>query len=235
LDIRQQANIADRIAEDLVDRILSDNFDIGEFLPSERNLMQEFGVSRLVCREALAKLRGMGIIKTRHGKGAFLADVKEAAVNPATLRILKAHGNISNTDVLQARLIIEPEAAGLAASHRNRTQSEQIYRQAEQAVGEYANLPLVERTQRCAEADVLFHQAIAAASGNPLLPMLLKSMHELLLRVRLEVLILKPDIVSRALADHLKIAMAIRDGDSEGAKRAMERHIRLRGEELLKE
>jgi len=58
---------------------------------------------------------------------------------------------------------------------------------------------------------------------------------ELLLRVRLEALILKPDIALRALADHLKIAMAIRDGDSEGAKQAMERHIRLRGKELLKE
>lgn len=235
MDIRQEANIADRIAEVLVDRILADNFDMGEFLPSERDLMQEFGVSRLVCREALAKLRGMGIIKTQHGKGAFLADIKKATINPATLKILKAHGDISNLKVLQARLIIEPEAAGLAARHCNRSQSEKIYQQVEQSTAEYNNLPLVERAQRFAETDILFHQSITAASGNPLLPMLLKSMHELLLRVRLEALILKPDIALRALADHLKIAMAIRDGDSEGAKQAMERHIRLRGKELLKE
>ena len=235
MDIRQEENIADRIADVLVDRILTDNFNKGAFLPSERDLMHEFGVSRLVCREALAKLRGMGVIKTHHGKGAFLADIKKATINPATLKILKAHGDISNVEVLQARLIIEPEAAGMAACRCNKTQSEKICRQVEQSMTQDNDLPLVERAQRYAEADLLFHQTITAASGNPLLPMLLKSIHELLLRIRLEVLILKPDIASQALADHRKIAIAIRDGDRDGAKRAMERHIRLRGKELLKD
>ena len=60
-------------------------------------------------------------------------------------------------------------------------------------------------------------------------------MHELMLRVRLEVLILRPDITQRALADHRKIAAAIAAGDDKGAEAAMKRHIRLRGKELLKD
>ena len=155
-------------------------------LPSERELMREFGVSRLACREALAKMQGMGILKARHGKGVYLTDIRSMSVNPAVLRLLQVYGDISNANVLQARLIIEPPSAG-------------------------------------------------AASGNPVFPMLLKDIHELLWRVRFEVLIIKPDITSRALVDHRKIAAAIAEGDSKEAEEAMERHIRLRGRELLQD
>ncbi len=65
--------------------------------------------------------------------------------------------------------------------------------------------------------------------------MLLKNMHELMLRVRLEVLILHPDITRQALVDHKKIAAAIVDGDAKGAEEAMRRHIQLRGNELIKD
>ena len=76
---------------------------------------------------------------------------------------------------------------------------------------------------------------VAAAGGNPVFPMLLKDIHELLWRVRFEVLIIKPDITSRALVDHRKIATAIAEGDSKEAEEAMERHIRLRCRELLQD
>lgn len=235
MDVHVKTSISDHIVEELLERIRTNKLTAGDLLPSERTLMHEFGVSRLACREALAKLQGMGILKAHHGKGVYLADIKSLSVNPAVLRLLQVYGNISNNNVLEARLIIEPPAAALAAQQAGPDEKNAISKGVQDTEQDLSNLPLLERVQRFAEVDVAFHQAVASASGNPVLPMLLKNMHELMLRVRLEVLILKPDITQRALADHRKIAAAIAAGDAEEAEAAMERHIRLRGKELLQD
>lgn len=234
-DVHSTTSIADRIAEKLLERIRIDDLSVGDVLPSERNLMREFSVSRLTCREALATLRGMGILKTRHGKGAYVADIRDVSMSPALLRLLQVHGEVSNANVLEARLIIEPMAAGLAAQRASAAEKEAIVRQTLQQANDLADLPVVERAQRFAESDVAFHQVIGAASGNPVLPMIFKSMHELLLRVRLEALILRPGIAGRALKDHHRIAATILAGDRRAAEKAMASHIRLRGKELLKD
>ena len=232
-NVHATSNVSDRTAEALIDLILSDKLGAGTALPSERQLMDQLGVSRLVCREALAKLRGMGIIRAHHGKGAFVAELKDACANPATLKLLLGYGEISNDDIIRARLIIEPVAAGWATRQANKADRQEILSEAEAGFEGIEEMSVLDRAQKIAQLDVAFHQHIAAASGNPILPMLLKSMHELLLRIRLEVLIVKPDIVAQVCVDHRKIGAAIAGGDTEGAQRAMERHIRLRGRELL--
>lgn len=235
MDVHSTSSVSDRIAEQLLDRIRTKGLSEGDSLPSERELVREFQVSRLACREALAKLQGMGVLKIRHGKGVYLADIRGLSVSPAMLRLLQVRSETSSADVLEARLIIEPAAAGLAARRASAAEKEALLRQVQDSAKDLADLPLVERAQRFAEEDVSFHQTVAAASGNPVFPLLLKSMHELLLRVRLEVLILRPDIAKRALADHRRIAAAIAANDSQAAAKAMEQHIRLRGKELLSE
>lgn len=235
MDVYTNTSISDRIAEALLDQIMAEKLPDEKALPSERELMRQFNVSRLACREALAKLRGMGIIKARQGKGAFLADLDNSCVTPAILKLLQVHGHISNADVIGARLLIEPVAAGWTAKNADTSQKAKILSQTKAEIRCFEKLSLVERARHFAEVDISFHQSIAIASGNPILPLLLKSMHELLLRGRLEVLILKPDIATRALTDHKKIATAISLGDAEDAEKAMRRHIRLRGKELLEE
>lgn len=235
MDVYLKKSISDKIVEELLEYIRTKKLLIGDPLPSERKLMSDFGVSRLACREALAKLQGMGILKAHHGKGVFLADINSLSVNPAVLRLLQVYGNISNSNVLEARLIIEPPAAALAARRADPDERDAILKGVQDIEQDLIDLPLLERVQSFAEVDLAFHQAVASASGNPVLPMLLKDMHELMLRVRLEVLILKPNITQRALADHRKIATAIAAGDADGAEEAMKRHIRLRGKELLQD
>ena len=233
MDVHAKTNISDRVAAVLLDRIIAGQLDKGEPLSSERELMREFDVSRLTCREALAKLRGMGIIESRHGKGAFLTDMDNSCITPTTLKFLQAHGHISNDNVIEARLIIEPVAANRAALNADSSQKEQIFKQANKDRLSLEGLSIVERASHFAEVDISFHQSIASASDNPVLPLLLKSMHELLLRVRLEALILRPDIAIRALADHKRIASCISQGNAEEAQKAMQRHIHLRSRELL--
>lgn len=234
IDVHANTNVADRMARALLDQIMTQKFSAGQALPSERELMRQFNVSRLACREALAKLRGMGIIESHHGKGTYLANTDELSVTPVSLELLQSQGHISNDDILEARLIIEPSGARLAASRADSSHRRLILDQANTQGDSFEGLSVVEYARHFSDVDIAFHQSVAAASGNPVLPMLLKSMHELLLRIRLEVLILQPDIVVRAMADHKKIAAAIDAADPITAARAMENHIQLRGKELLK-
>ncbi|HUV07234.1 MAG TPA: FadR/GntR family transcriptional regulator, partial [Spirochaetia bacterium] len=217
MDLRPKDSLSDRIVEGLIDRIRTNKLSSGDMLPSERELIKEFGVSRLACREALAKMRGMGILEARHGKGVYLKDIESLSVNPTVLRLLQVYGNISNADVLEARLIIEPVAAGLAARQAKQEVKDKILNSVQSEGQGPSALSIMERAQRFTEADLTFHQAVASASGNPVLPMLLKSMHELLWRIRFEILLIDPSIIHRALADHLKIAQAIVNGDANEA------------------
>lgn len=235
MKIHNTSNISDRIVEKLLEMIRTNKLKSGDMLPSEREMMNDFGVSRLAYREALAKLQGMRVLKARHGKGVFLADIRSMSVNPEVLQLLQVYGDITNADVLQARLVIEPPSAGYAAKNASHTEKTQIRKITNEVENSLAGLGPLEKAKRFAEEDVEFHQVVAAASGNPVLPMLLKSLHELLYRIRFEVLILKPDIIIRGMADHRKIAEAIQAGDSKAAAEAMERHLRLRGAELLKD
>jgi GntR family transcriptional repressor for pyruvate dehydrogenase complex len=177
----------------------------------------------------------MGILRARHGKGVFVADGEGMSFNPEVLGLLHGSGSLTDADLRQARLIIEPPLARLAAEQATRKEREMIVefeRNAEEAI---SGLGILDRARVYAEADVGFHQLVATASRNPILPMILKCMHEMLNRVRLEVLILNPDSVISGSADHRKIANAIFARDPEAAEKQMERHIRLRGAEFLKE
>ena len=230
-----KTNMSDQIVQVLLSEIISDKMKPGDAMPSERSIMRELGIGRLSCREALAKLSGMGIIESHHGKGTFLTQLDSSSINPEILNLLQKHKHISNMDIIQTRLMIEPTAAAMATENASDTQRKQILDLVNGELHSLDKLSLVERANHFAKIDIHFHQTIAEISGNPLLPLLLKCVHELLLRVRLEALILKPDIAIRALADHKKIGTFIKQGDIENARTAMERHIRLRGKELLRD
>jgi GntR family transcriptional regulator, transcriptional repressor for pyruvate dehydrogenase complex len=234
LDINLESNKADRVAERLLIQLMSKDLRDPQPLASERLLMKEFNVSRLVCREALAKLRGMGFVRTWHGKGNFLVKPGNGSLTTETLQYFAATGQITNKDILAVRLLIEPATAAMAASNAGKADYKSTIENLvnTQIDNDFLKLPLIERAQKYAVADVSFHQAIAAASGNPIMPILLKSLHELLLKVRLETLILKPDIIRRAVNDHKKIAEFISRGDVDNARKAMERHIKSREKEL---
>jgi len=189
MDIHSASTVSDRIVEALLDQIGSSNMSAGDSIASERQLMQGFNVSRLACREALAKLQGMGILKTRHGKRTFLADIDDSFVNPSVLKLLLAQGTISNADVIETRLMVEPSTAKLAAIRASDEKKSQLVEDARRISDDLHKLSILERAERFAAVDVAFHREIAVASGNAALPMILKNMHELLVRIRLEALI----------------------------------------------
>lgn len=153
------ASLSQRVVEGLAERIASGALKPNERVPTEPALMQEFGVSRSVVREAISRLQAGGLLRTQQGVGSFvLAPKVSSPLMPDVAGAeLKAQQKLA---MLELRLCLEPEAAALAAQRRTPEQLSAM----ERALKDFD-------TQRSAgeattEADFRFHELLAQATGN---------------------------------------------------------------------
>ena len=147
---------------DLVDKLTADmrmgRLQAGEKLPSEAEIMKQFGVSRTVVREALSKLQAAQLVETRHGIGTFVLPQNSAPtfqISPHQLGTL--HEVIA---LLEFRISIETEASALAAQRRNAENLAAM----QDAMEAFANA--IEAGRDAVQADFRFHQEIAHATHN---------------------------------------------------------------------
>ena len=114
--LRPPRNLTSELARRLGDEIVAGKLAPRTRLPTEHALMETFGVSRTVVREAIAALRAEGLVETRQGSGAFVAaDPRRRPfrIDPEGLRSIP-----QVLDVMELRICVEVEAAGLAAGRR---------------------------------------------------------------------------------------------------------------------
>nr|WP_180205083.1 FadR/GntR family transcriptional regulator [Pseudomonas sp. SbOxS1]NYU05096.1 FadR family transcriptional regulator [Pseudomonas sp. SbOxS1] len=154
-----------RMAESLVERFArrmrEGELKRGEKLPTEAHIMAAEGVSRSVVREALSRMQAAGLVETRHGVGTFVKDMPAPegfTLGPSTIVELS-----EVLDLLQFRLSLEVQAAGMAAERATPQALEEL----EQAL--HALLQGPEKSGSTINADFQFHLKIAKASGNPYL------------------------------------------------------------------
>jgi GntR family transcriptional repressor for pyruvate dehydrogenase complex len=192
----------------------------GDRLPTAKALAAQFNVATPTLREALRRLQATGVIDIRHGSGIYVRQDRERLMlaNPG-------YGALEDYTVLQvldARAVIEPHLAALAAAHANSADLAAIT----QIVEEGAQR-LSRDDERYFELNSRFHTAIGRASGNLVLAQIVESLAEL---YSTELHVIDPD---RALEevrtadhrDHFDILAAIRDRDGERAQVAMRRHL----------
>jgi GntR family transcriptional repressor for pyruvate dehydrogenase complex len=138
--------------------IASGTIKPGDKLPTESEIMQAQGVSRTVVREAISRLQAAGLVETRHGIGTFVLEAQKAGninIDPATITTMK-----DLLALLELRISLETETAGLAAARRSDAQLLEI-RQALDAF--HDNLKQGNDT---VGPDFRFHFQIANATGN---------------------------------------------------------------------
>ncbi len=199
--------------------IRSGQFAPGERLPSERELVETFGVSRVSVREAIRALEALGFVKVYQGRGAFVTDRRSGFGEPLA-RWLELHRD-EVLELLNVRGALDALASAEAAANGNKKKLgaiESAHKSFADAVSSHAE------TGDVAAADVAFHLAIAEASGNRLLYDLLSDLHFYLSESRHAVLA-PPDRPAQSAVDHGAIVDAIRAGDAEGARTATSRHI----------
>ena len=208
----------EQVMDQIREMIVTGVYQKGDMLPSEKELMQLTGVSRITVREALRMLAEVGIIETRQGKGSFVAvDGWSLAPDVATSE-KQAEYYRNFLDSTQARLLLEPELARQAAKN---AVPEDLARM--EAV-------LSQKRKRALGEDAFeeFHQAVAKAAGNPPLEKFLDQLLVLEQQGRSVFSLPLPEEQKRTSAilcdHHRKIFQAIQDGDPEFAYFYMKEH-----------
>lgn len=209
-----------RVAESISGLIVDSDLRPGDDLPSEAELCDRAGVSRVVVRGALAHLAGAGHIQISNGRKA-----RVMAINPDILGNTFSHGlatsQFSVSKVLEVRQGIETSTAALAAKNRTEAQVEELNslcNQMEKAVGDPDSF---------AELDYKFHLTIAEATGNPLYVYIVKPLREIIKHsITVGRLAQSSDREqNRILKDHRVIQTAISQRDGQAATAAMADHF----------
>ena len=209
-------SIGCQVYDQMLDNILNGVWPPGTKLPSENELGQMFGVSRVPIREALRKLNTMGITQTRQGEGSFVLMVTPGMFMNSLLPML-VWNRKSMMDILEYRRIVEPENAALAALHADE----------DDIVNIAATIEDINRIGRpaleFAIADMKFHLDIARATKNSLLFNVSNVIRDVMVSYYRKINELMG--IDRALKYHRLIFEAIRDKDPEQARRWMQEHI----------
>jgi GntR family transcriptional regulator, transcriptional repressor for pyruvate dehydrogenase complex len=213
--------LAVRVEAALRHGILTGQLPAGSRLPAEPALAAIFGVSRPVVRQAQASLKAQGLLKSRRGAGTHVAEISAIPSTQLPPPSGKDLGRILHG--VELRLVIEPEAAALAALRR--TTADLARMEATVAAFEQATA----REEPTHLHDFGFHEAIALATANP---RLVDAMRALEQDVSYAVRVWKhwgrAQIGMRmqdAVDEHREILTRIRVQDVEGARRAMRSHI----------
>lgn len=191
----------------------------GDSLPSERELVKQFGISRFSLREGLARLDALGIISVRHGKGSVVSgEVSKRSISDVFLPLLGNANTAVYQNLIDARIVVEKATAAAAAAQRTAKDIAKLERILSKAELELDN------AQRFGELDAEFHNTIAGIGGNAFLFEMLHMLHSY---VRAFILENVRDRTTREQAheDHLEILDCIRHGYTNKVEDVMHRHI----------
>lgn len=233
----RKPKLSERVVSALRSEVMSGTISPGQKLPTENQLTETFGVSRTVIREAMATLAADGLVESRQGAGVFVKEHPTVAFGSISLDIGNKISQALN--VLEVRMGIEIESAGLAALRRNTAQEAQVH----EAFFEFERLLAI--GQATGKTDFAFHRAIAAATNNPFYIEVLDALGARTIPCDVTSPWGTDSVLTREYQEglqreHLVILNAISASDPEAARDAMRAHLtasqeryrrRLRGQQ----
>jgi GntR family transcriptional repressor for pyruvate dehydrogenase complex len=217
----QRRKLHEGVTEFLLEDIKNGVYAVGQKLPSERALMEEFGVGRPAIRDSMAKLARMGIVDIRPGMRtrvrkvtiAPLLDEMDAAVK---MTLLTPEGQ---RHMQQLRMLFESFVVRFIASNIT---DEQLHHIEEIQKGSEGSLA---EPKKFADMDVLFHRSLGEVTGNPLVTGIYDAFAKWLLEQRLTNVTNNPERPKCAFDAHARILDALRDRDPDAAEKAVISHI----------
>lgn len=217
----QRRKLYHEVHDRLLQRIRSGEWAPGAHLPSERELMDFYGVGRPAVREALQTLARSGIVEIAHGERArvmvpsaqsLIEQIAGGAqhllrMQPGTLEHLK-----------EARVFLEAGLARIAAERATLDDVTRLRRRLSEHRAALVELDVF------VERDMAFHREIATISGNPIFPAIVEALFKWASQYYRSI-VRAPGAESLTLAEHERIVDAIAGHDAEGAEQAMRDHL----------
>ena len=213
-----RANLVDEVFEQMKEQIISGEWNPGEKIPSEHELSELFNVSRTTVRNAIQKLKAIGILTTRQGQGTFLRPTLSEHLTENLLpSVLLDKENI--LEILEFRITIEMESARLAAERAD----EEDIRRIEHALNIMSES--IHDYTRYSMGDYRFHLSIARASKNGIFYRVMMKLRDILYSHFEEMnRDLGPEM---SIENHKKIFAAIKNGQAQQARELMKENIEL--------
>ena len=194
------------------------NLEPGDKLPSERSLSEKFNVSRNNLSVALQTLEYYGLVKSIPQSGTFIAEIGITALNGMIEDILRLN-TPGFKALVESRIHLELESVKWAALRRSETDLENMG----EALANYTDKVI--RGEEAVQEDLLFHLAIAKASGNTML-------NSFMLKITPEIInnfekhhVCDKDSAFKGIQEHKSILDAIKDQNPERAQKAMKEHF----------
>lgn len=212
------SRLFEEIVKQVEDSILKGKLKPGDQLPAERDLAQQFGVSRTAVREAVKTLREKGLVEAFSGRGTFVTNGTSMAMRQSLDLMIRINQQEGSSNLAELRFVLEPEIAGLAAE-RIEEQLLSTMREAVAVMDRNLHDP-----DAYVEADLDFHLALAEAVGNPLILSLLDSIVGLLREQRSRIFNVDRG-PERGQFHHKRILAAVEQRDPGAAREAMRSHL----------
>ncbi len=216
--IEKRQTVVEAISQELIRYIAANGLTGGDRLPSEREMSKMVGASRLPLREALCVLKGLGIVEAQHGRGVFVKHLDLAAVFGMLSPLLRSQANINLDHLFEARVHLEGSVVEIAATARDEENLRLLEEAVEQMRTNLANRDTYIRY------DMVFHQQLAAATGNPIFKVFMSSITDLLAELQFRYLD-SVEVREAAIVEHEEILEAVSAGDGPRAKAALEKHL----------
>ena len=228
---RRPGGLVGEIVASLGERVQQGHWPAGHKLPSESEIMAEFEVSRTVVREALSRLQAAGAVETRHGIGTFVLAPRESANFSLGSVDLAMVGDV--IALLELRISLETEAAGLAAQRRTDAQLAQM----QTALDDFQ--AALGQDSDAVPSDFAFHMEVARATHNRHFADLMGYLGTMVIpRARINTAQAAPEgrlnYLQKVHGEHESILSAIRNQDTEAARAAMRTHLSNSRERLRK-
>ena len=209
--------LAQRVGERILALISEGSLAPGDQLPAERTLAEQLAVSRTVVREALRSLASMNVLEIRHGAGVFVGPLDLASLmQPLQFAVSIDHTALSQ--VAEARLVLEPGLAQLAAARADEPDIIRLRELVVEAAG------LVNDPPGFLEVDLAFHSEVRRLANNSFLSRFMDSLEEL---ARTSRTLTNPisNMREKTVRDLHQIAAAIARHDAVAAAEAMREHV----------
>jgi len=218
----QPQPLAGQVANWLIEFIRSQPEDAPRKLPAERQLAEQIGVSRPVVREAIKRLELQGLLEVRHGKSVKVVDQLHRPVS-TSLSLLIPDVTDRLRQLQETRMVIEPEAARMAAERASDEEVNGLRRLQDELVAAKSN-------EEAIEIDLRFHHALAEASGNLMFRLFLDSLADISRESRQRTI---GRVGKQAAIDHHeKVLRAIERRRPQAAAKAMSYHLEMASEDL---
>jgi DNA-binding FadR family transcriptional regulator len=213
-------SLVDQVARRLHDDIVQGRYGAGEKLPTEQHLSEMYGVSRPTVREAIGRLKHDGLVVSRQGAGAFVAEAGASSVFRLDIADFSDPEEIRN--IIELLIAIEAAASEHAARRRSPEQLAAIKDQLD------AMQAAIDRREPGVEEDLTFHRRIIEATGNPFFRDLSDFLDQ---RVRRFIRAARSNtarfqgLTEAVQVEHQAIYDAIAAGDGPRAREGAEQHL----------